>query len=1064
MGQLHVYSGSYHSFYYFEKHLSEAPDEENLWILPVNRAVRIFKKRLVDASPQGALLAPTVFTFDQLLLHIYQQLPSARRVINSDMLFFFIEDILFRQKEAFRFFTPNGEPSSGLVNKVGQMIDELRRFGYSATAFSDLPFETREEAKHHDFEFLLNQLEARLGTDYIDEAFARHRAAQDVNETLFRQLFPRVKAVFISGYGLFTPAMYTFIEKVARWLPLHLKIEYNQQNETLFRHTAPAVERLKQMGARIIHDPSPDALSTFLFNRQKRPASVASAANRLEIYGLQNREAEVEFIAGKILDLHRRRHISLQRIGLTFADLERYVPMLRRIFKEFDIPFNLSTGFHLKQSPLIRLFIRTLKTITTGFETEQTLELLRSDFLGGQSEWDHDALYRLLIPNRILRLTPGWQKALEHIPELQNGESEYYRRQFDVLQRYLTPFYDLPHVDSAAGFRRNSMRLWKNIGLLDWFQTPAAQLSEAQQENEYRAFNRFMKLFDKMFWMLDKIYGAETIPLGFIVKALQSMINQAVYNLKEVPDYGVQIMPRLEIQAVPADILIVGGMTDGEFPRSSTPDIFFNDLLREQMGLVASEELLDQDRFLFYTLLASAGQTVFLTYPRFEEDRALVPSTFLSELRETVQIHRDVILPDNETPLNKTKLWLELGLALQQRRYLRAEELINIVRSHDPDGSGELRELLRRMQAAVLRFVPGKFSSFEGWLADRQEVQGELIRLFANKSWSASRLEEYAFCPMSFFLGTILQVEELPRPEDEISALERGSLIHRILFRFYSKLRDEGQAAFPARHWEELARLAEEELERLPVKGFFLQLEKYRLLGTEQKQGLLQAFVHKEQETIERSGFVPAFLELAFGQGGLAKDPASAPAPVTFEVDGRSLKLNGRIDRVDKNARGEAHIWDYKSGTGLSRAKAQDILSGFYLQLPLYLLALQKLRPELRPQLAGYFFVKDATHCERKALLADDSSGLPDDYKKAALPNSSLLDEDGQPLDFDGLLRHILRQTNRLVDGILQGEFHHTFVPDDDACQKYCPFKRMCQKQKGKLKKMAQGFNEEQTV
>jgi len=1068
MGQLRVHIGPYQSFYYFESRLNETSAEENLWILPVNRAARIFKKRLVDASPQGALLAPPVFTFDELLLQIYQQLPSALRVINSDMLFFFVEDILFRKKEAFRFFTPNGDPSPGLVSKVGQMVDELRRFGYSGKTFSALQFESRDEAKSRDFELLLRELETRLGAEYIDESFARHSAAIEVNEALFRRLFPRVTAMFISGYGLFTPAMYGFIEKVSRWLTVEIKIEYDERNEALFRHTASAVARFKQMGAQIIHPSSLSVLSEYLFNHLKRPPEAVATDKRLEIYGLQNREAEVEFIAGKILQLHRRQKISLQHIGVTFANLERYVPMLRRIFREYDIPFNLSTGFHLKQSPLIRLFLRVIKMVAGGFETEQSLQLLRSSFLNSQSDWDYDAVYRLLIPYRVLRLTPGWEKALANIPELENSagnsQAAHYRQQLNLLQTYLAPFYDLPKAGSAADFREKIMQLWKNTGLLDWFKKPAPQLSEEQQENEFRAFNRFIKLFDKMFWMLDKIYGTEKITLGFIVKSLQSMINQTVYNLKEVPDYGVQVMPRLEIQAVPTRMLIVGGMTDGEFPRASTADIFFNDILREQMGLVASEELLDQDRFLFYTLLDSANETIILTHPRFEEERALVPSTFLHDLRETVQIQLDQILPEEEAPQNKTKLWLEFGLALQRRKYGQAGELMNLIRISDEAGTSQLKELLRRMQAAALRFIPGKFSHFEGWLAGREELKKELRERYGDKSWSASRLEQYAFCPMSFFLGSVLQVEDLPQPEDEISALERGSLIHRILFRFYSRLRDEKQAAFPARHGALLARIAEEELAHLPLEGFFLQLEKLRLLGTEQKMGLLQTFVEKEQKTIEQNGFAPAFLELAFGQGGQAKDPASSPAPAVFDIDGQTLKLNGRIDRVDKNANGDAHIWDYKSGTSLSKIKVQEILSGFHLQLPLYLLALQKVRPELHPQLAGYFFVKDAANCERKALLADGSRDLPAEYHRAALPHKSLLDDDGRPLGFDDLLQRILKETSRLVARIQEGAFHHTFFPENEACQKYCPFKRICQKEKGKLKKMAQELNEVQSV
>ena len=149
-----------------------------------------------------------------------------------------------------------------------------------------------------------------------------------------------------------------------------------------------------------------------------------------------------------------------------------------------------------------------------------------------------------------------------------------------------------------------------------------------------------MKLFDKFVWSFTRIDPNKEISLIDFIRYLQSQVNNAVYSLSEKTDFGVQINPRLEIQALEYDVLIVGGLIDGEFPRESVKDVFFNDPVRKKMGLVATENLLDQDRFIFYSLLDSRAKKVYLTYPKYEQDRMLPASTFISRTILSIKISK----------------------------------------------------------------------------------------------------------------------------------------------------------------------------------------------------------------------------------------------------------------------------------------------------------------------------------------------------------------------------------------------------------------------------------------
>ena len=186
---------------------------------------------------------------------------------------------------------------------------------------------------------------------------------------------------------------------------------------------------------------------------------------------------------------------------------------------------------------------------------------------------------------------------------------------------------------SIAELHMSYLETLESLGLLKWFHPANEALSVQEQEKEYRAFNRFRKLLDEIMWMLNHIHGNSAIPVSEYYHYLSLIIENSTYNLREWSDYGVQIMPRLEILSLNLNHFFIGGLVEGEFPRFYTRDIFFNDDERLEMGLNASEDRLNQDRFLFYQWLSSNTQNITLSYPLTEKDKTLQKSTFLTALR-----------------------------------------------------------------------------------------------------------------------------------------------------------------------------------------------------------------------------------------------------------------------------------------------------------------------------------------------------------------------------------------------------------------------------------------------
>jgi hypothetical protein len=106
----------------------------------------------------------------------------------------------------------------------------------------------------------------------------------------------------------------------------------------------------------------------------------------------------------------------------------------------------------------------------------------------------------------------------------------------------------------------------------------------------------------------------------------------------------------------------------------------------------------------------------------------------------------------------------------------------------------------------------------------------------------------------------------------------------------------------------------------------------------------MQAWLTNEAAAAAKA--TPAHFELSFGLG-TAPDAAEPhdPEPLEIELgDGRSLRVSGRIDRIDRRLEGGLVLRDYKTG----RAPKDDgglFRGGRQLQIPFYVLAAEKLFP-----------------------------------------------------------------------------------------------------------------------
>jgi len=384
MGKLTLHIGSGGSYYHFKdkvkENLSTNKQDSFLYLLPVNRAVRYLKKQLVSEIGQMAVLDPLVFTFRSFIRNLYDHFPEKKKVISPSMRLLLLQHILNTSEDRLNYFPSQETLGNGLILRADRMVEEFFQFGFRPEKFKKLPLAA--EKKFSDFGYLINNIFNLYQDILTDESCLVNEVISLVKGNIIKEYYPSLRKIYISGFGIYSPPMFQFVSHLKSLYDIEIKLEYNSENQELFRNTFDAYEGLSKMSDQIIELPTDhDGFTKQIFkpipeNHQKNRFPV-----HLEIQYLYNPINEINFIATKIKQLHHNDNISLHKIGITFPNIEKYVPLIKNIFKDYDIPFNLSTGFSLAESPLIQSFMQVLRIVTSRFHTDEVYKLALSPFL-----------------------------------------------------------------------------------------------------------------------------------------------------------------------------------------------------------------------------------------------------------------------------------------------------------------------------------------------------------------------------------------------------------------------------------------------------------------------------------------------------------------------------------------------------------------------------------------------------------------------------------------------------------------------------------------------------------
>ncbi|WP_437781056.1 PD-(D/E)XK nuclease family protein [Sorangium sp. So ce1097] len=412
------------------------------------------------------------------------------------------------------------------------------------------------------------------------------------------------------------------------------------------------------------------------------------------------------------------------------------------------------------------------------------------------------------------------------------------------------------------------------------------------------------------------------------------------------------------------DVVFVPGLAERIFPQKVAEDPILRDALRRAIaggasGLDTSDDRVARERLALRLAVGAARRKLVVSYPRVDMDqsRPRVPSFYGLELLRAAEgrlpgfgeLERRaeqggaarIGWPAPARPEDAIDA-AEHDLALLETLFsLPEEQTIGTARYL----LGANPHLARALRFRARRWIPA-WTSADGLFKPVAEAREALAKhAFGRRSFSPTALQHFAACPYRFFLYAVHKLAPRPSPEaiEELDPLQRGRLVHDVLYEVLVALRDAGKLPVSVSTLDEARAELDRALDRVAARyadELAPAIQRVWDDGIASVRADLREWLRRAAEDRD---WEPIHFELSFGlpRRLAARDPGSSDVPVELDC---GVRLRGSIDLVERSVWGAVRATDYK--TGKARAPRDAVVSGGgTLQPVLYALALEKLMP-----------------------------------------------------------------------------------------------------------------------
>jgi len=974
-------------------------------VLPDRMQVSTFRRRIAQA---GGALGVSVGTFGDLFQEILARAgqpvavtpePARQRILR----------LALRQLEAngeLPFYEPIvGKP--GFLTAVGEAIAELKRARVSPQAVGEL-----ESPSMREIGRIYAEYQERLQPNaWTDREGLTDLAIEALNE--HPGLLADMPLIAVDGFDTFDAAQLEALAALAGQVErLVVALPGSQSSDRVaFRRFTPTLVRLTE------------ALPEAAIDEARDPIKLAASMLQLEAGLFEPDEAEIEgkgtiemiearssadesreamrWIKARVI----RDRLALEDCALIAPDADRYGPLLRRAAAEFGIHLRFTHGKPLSLAPPVSALMDLLELSRSNWSRRLTLQIIRSPYFD-LTEWGLEPADALKLDaashaGQVVEGLDQWEQALTQLTQA-DAAAESESGEGDL------PTFTVPTGDSAAQLLQALQALAKRLSpaaarptakWVEWLENLLDELDFPERTSDKRDRPAFLRMRETLRALVlgEIVAGEMNLSYGEFLDELRTAVEAATYREgKPLYEPAVNVLGPLEARGGRYQAVVVLGLSEGLLPVVEREDPFLDEATRAALGLESRLGL--EQGGLFYQAATRAEAQLLFTRPYLAEDGEIwEPSPFWRAVEQMLADPPKRIRPEAPRPLQEAGSPQELIFWGVRRGGMPASLLDSHV-----ERWGQLQHA---QQILIARNEPDASGPYEGDLADQRT---ELADKFGpDHLWSPSRLETYGTCPHMFYVSYLLGLEAREPPTAGLDAAQLGLILHEVLEEVYGEAEDPTDTESVL---EALDRIVGPIMDRAPERYGFRPTPLWEIERGQYAEALRET-VRALAEVGE--GWTPAEYEMRFG--------FSPSAPLELEIEGKTVRVRGMIDRLDRREDGGLRVIDYKTGSG--RLSVRELDEGRRIQLPLYALAAQDAL-DLGKVVEGFYW----------AILAAKRSSL-------RLSNYRAPDEaggTGPEAAYDTARQHI----SRIVDGVQTGHFEP--VPPPGGCPSYCPAVAWC--------------------
>ena len=773
-----------------------------------------------------------------------------------------------------------------------------------------------------------------------------------------------------------------------------------------------------------------------------------------ESFSAADQQAEAEEIARRVLDLAQegiRFHqmAVFHKLG-THGD-DRLAAALERA----DIPVYRANGFPVSETAAGRAALQLLELLWGEPTRSKLLELLANPAL------------RRTLPGRVHRKPIFWERI---------SRSAGMVRRWDQMSAALDNYLEGPELSdheraaardlqlAAAQLRERGQQArqynsWAEASALlrsvlrGWLAWQGPRDGDEEDDDDPEDAPLAVRIQRALWWAVRPLERLDELQIPFRSSSYVHTVKLALENAA-APDRqpltgGVFIGTAGGAgRLVRFDAVFTAGVAERIFPAVPRNDPLLTDEQRQALNQAVGDTALrrqlarpESDRIVFALLQQAARRRFVVSWARRsnavggptrpsglllravggEQGPALGPE----ELTAAGQILRLPVALSGATPSAETVQRGDWSAAL--RALDRADLSLALLNAPAVDAAALLPQLwggYERAEAAQAGRAARQFTAYDG-RARRSAAHGWT----AEQEWTASALEDYAECPYRYFLKHILRLRSVPEPgeEIEISPLDRGTLIHKILENWVGGW----LAAGNGRSWQEFT--ADPEPLRAAAEAELDLWDARDGLGTppaaKSARQMILDDLQQQRIDIEQphaaAGWQPWAAERSF---------EGAEVPLG---DSRTIAMRGKMDRIDVAHDGRRLALDYKTGKNPGDVE-QGFRRGRHMQMPLYLHAVTGI---VHGAQNGASISSDRISSTRAEFRYITRRG---GFSTAELSGEEFGHwENASPQSPAGVCSDTLQT---IVDGVREGKFfpHPSDKPGETDHCKWCVFKPAC--------------------